>query len=143
MSFLAITASIIILLAALAYFSTNGTLRDVFSGKPCYLSLMDYTSIFDRNEMKKHFGEPDKDDRYIVTPEKLFNVKRTIIQRIYSTPFFDGLCIVSCIISIWGIHKNYGIAACLITLAGAYQALGWYRAVQKVFKAVPHYGKIR
>ncbi len=137
MSFLVIIASIIIVLSLLAYFSTNGTLRDIFSGKPCYLSLMDYTSIFDRNEMKKHFGDPDKDDRYIVTPEKLVKIKRTIIQRVYSTPFFDGLCAISCIISIWGI------AASLIALAGTYQSFGWYRAVEKVFKAVPHYGKIK
>jgi len=130
-----VVLSVVVITAAVAsLLGSWHTRRDITTGRPTYLSLADRTGIWDRNELARLLGPPDKDDRYPVTPRAAATLPRRIWVRVLDSALLDTGCIVLAVVSI-GLATSGSVASwCLLAPCGCYQLASWSWAAYVVVK---------
>ena len=101
------------------------TRRDIATGRPSYLSLADYTGVWDRAELAEHCGQPNDEDRYTVSASEAAKVPGKLWLRLFDSVPLDLASVVAAAVSLWLVAVGNAAAVWMLTICGSYQIISW------------------
>jgi len=121
-----ISGAIIVGVATVSILGKWEIRRDVKTGRPEYISIGNYTGIWNRQKLAELFGPPDQEDRYTVDVGQVVRIPKSLWLHFTDVWVLDGLCFAGCMIAMGLLMTQHSAAGIwLLVLCGGYQLACW------------------
>jgi hypothetical protein len=124
MIWIVLISGIVAGMATASLLGSYKTRRDLATGRPDYLSLADYTGIFDRQELAQLYGPPDAVDRYTVSRDTA-PLPRRLWSRLLDSMALDVVCIIAAPAAAFLAANKTPSAWWVLALVCGYQVVSW------------------
>jgi hypothetical protein len=125
-----LTAIALIFFIVLTLYDEFVSWRDVRSGFPHIDTLRSLTGICDKNELVKHFGLPDKGQRFPTTPAMVVSARSNIKLLLDWWP--QDIFLISAL--VYAIWHGGNTGWLLVIVAGIYMLIGWFWVLFNMWK---------
>lgn len=129
-----LAGGVVVGMATASLLGTWNTRHEMATGYPDYLSLADYTGVFDRSELERLCGPPDPEDRYYVPPESARTLPKRLWSRLLGSPLLDAVSLAVASVATWMAITERPGAWWVVGAAVAYQIISWTVTVRIVLK---------
>ena len=110
------------------------TRRDISNGRPSYISVGDYTGIWDRTKLSEICGPPDREDCYTVESSVIRSRPKSFGLRFLDSWILDVGCIAGSIVSMGLLMLQKPFGPLILAICAAYQVAGWAARIYAALK---------